>query len=115
MRVSVVGLGPGPAEWVTGAARTRLGLPGARVFVRTRLFPELDHLLAGTRWEAFDALYETATSLDEVHAGIVERLLAAGDDVIFAVPGDGVLGEAVVQRLLAADVRLEIVPGVPLA
>ena len=97
MRVSVVGLGPGPIDWITPAARSKLRLPGARVFVRTRLFPGLDGLLQSLTWESFDMVYETAASLDEVHAGILQRLLAGGDEVVLAVPGDGVIGEAILK------------------
>src|SRR6516164_7667322 len=103
MRVSVVGLGPGPLDWITPAAVARLQTPGARVFVRTRLFPGLAGLLEGVAWTSFDEVYEAATSMAEVEAAIAERLLAAGDDVVLAVPGDGVLGEAILARLLDSD------------
>jgi tetrapyrrole methylase family protein/MazG family protein len=86
------------------------------VFVRTRLFPKLDELLGGLAWESFDALYEAAESLDDVHTSIVERVLSVGDagEAVLAVPGDGLLGEAVVGRLVAGGAEVEVVPGVPL-
>jgi tetrapyrrole methylase family protein/MazG family protein len=142
MRVSVVGLGPGAVAWVTPAARERLHLPGARVFVRTRFFPNLDRLLDGVKWESLDDLYERADSLQDVQSAMAERLLNAGGasdatgpgdvvhptlsenraaretsgqgEVVLAVPGDGVLGEAVLQRLRDGGVVVEVVPGVPL-
>ena len=128
MRVWVVGLGPGPLDWITPAARSKLRLPGARVYVRTRVFPNLAELLDGVSWESFDALYESAASLDEVDAAIVARLLSSEKtadaervsrrqgtaDVVLGVPGDGVLGEVVVSRLLASGATLEVIPGVPL-
>src|ERR687888_238943 len=98
MRVSVVGLGPGPAEWISPAATSRLRIPGARVLLRTRFFPDVDQLLEGVPWESFDDVYERAESIAEVHEAIVRRLLEASDQVVYAVPGDGALGEAVVQR-----------------
>src|SRR5437660_1484468 len=113
MRVSVVGLGPGPLAWISSAAIDRLRTPGARVFVRTRFFPNLDQLLAGSSWESFDELYETASSLDQVNRGMAERLLASGDNVVLAVPGDGTLGEAVLERLRDGRADVEVVPGVP--
>jgi tetrapyrrole methylase family protein/MazG family protein len=115
MRVSVIGLGPGPLDWITPAAVARLQTPGARVFVRTRLFPGLAGLLEGVAWTSFDEVYEAATSMAEVEAAIAERLLAAGDDVVLAVPGDGVLGEAILARLLDSDASVDVVPGIPLA
>jgi len=114
VRITIVGLGPGPADWVTVAARARLSSPGARVFVRTRLFPGLGELLQGLVWESFDELYEQAASLDDVHAAMAARLLEAGDEVVLAVPGDGALGEAVLDRLRAGGAIVEIVPGIPL-
>jgi tetrapyrrole methylase family protein / MazG family protein len=114
MRVSVVGLGPGPSEWISSAAIARLRTPGARVFVRTRFFPHVEQILAGINWESFDQLYETADSLDEVHQQMAERLLSAGDEVVLAVPGDGVLGEAALRHLRDRGAQLEVVPGVAL-
>src|SRR5437588_10690502 len=70
MRVSVVGLGPGPLEWITPAAAARLRLPGARVFVRTRLFPNLELVLDGVAWQSFDDLYEQAESLADVQVAM---------------------------------------------
>ncbi len=116
MRISVVGLGPGPIEWVTPAARARLHQAQARVFVRTRFLPYLSELLEGVAWQSFDALYERAASLDEVSNGMVRELLAAdADEVVLGVPGDGSLGEAVLQRLRDGAAVVDIVPGVPLA
>src|SRR5579859_965544 len=114
MRVSVVGLGPGPLDWITPAAVARLRLPKARVFVRTRFFPGLDALLAGVDWSSFDDVYDAASSLSEVQSEIASRLLGAGDEVVLAVPGDGVLGEALLARLRDGGATLEVVPGVPL-
>jgi len=116
MRVSVVGLGPGPLDWITPAASARLQLPGARIFVRTSHFPGLADVLAGVAdWQSFDDVYEAAGSLDAVNATITDRLLTSGaDEVVLAVPGDGVLGEAILGRLIEAGASLEVVPGVPL-
>jgi tetrapyrrole methylase family protein/MazG family protein len=114
MRVSVVGLGPGPLDWITPAAISRLRTPGASVFTRTNLFPGLSTVLAGVDWESFDTVYESAGSLAEVNTTIVERLLTAGEEVVLAVPGDGVLGEAVLEPLIGGGAAVEVVPGVPL-
>jgi tetrapyrrole methylase family protein/MazG family protein len=116
MRVSVVGLGPGRLDWITPAARAKLHAPGARVFVRTSFIPGLAELLDGVAWESFDTVYDTSDSLDEVQAAILARLLSAGDEVVLAVPGDGVLGEAILSGLFSSGttVEVEVVPGMPL-
>jgi tetrapyrrole methylase family protein/MazG family protein len=114
MRVSVVGLGPGPIDWITPAAAARLRQPGARVFLRTRLIPGLEQLLDGVAWESFDVLYEQAESLAEVHERMAEQLLEAGEDVVLAVPGDGTLGEAVLNHVTSRGADVAVLPGVPL-
>jgi tetrapyrrole methylase family protein / MazG family protein len=110
MRVTVVGLGPGPRELLTVSAAEALRAPGAVVFARTRLHPAL----SGVEPESFDAQYDQASSLAEVEAEIVSRLLAVGSDVVLAVPGDGMLGESVLCALRAAGAEVVVVPGVPL-
>jgi tetrapyrrole methylase family protein/MazG family protein len=115
MRVTVVGLGPGPAEWVSAAAIACLQSPGARVCVRTALHPAVPDLLTGVEYESFDALYEQAATLEEVHAAIAERLLSQAEDVVLAVPGDGTLGEDLLERVRAAGAELRVIPGVALA
>lgn len=114
MRVSVVGLGPGAQEWVTQGALARLRDPAARVFVRTRAFPALEAILGERSWDSFDHLYDTCASLADLHSGMVARLLDAGDNVVLAVPGDGMLGEAVLAALRDGGAEVDIVPGVPL-
>jgi len=92
----------------------RLHLPGARVFLRTRLFPGIQKLLEGVVWESFDALYEQAESLRDVSRMMAERLISSGDEVVLAVPGDGTLGEAVLSRLREGRAVVEVVPGIAL-
>ena len=74
MKLTVVGLGPGPAEWLTEAARARLTAPGARIFARTRMHPAL----TGVEFESFDTLYDQSDSIAEVEASMVARLLGEG-------------------------------------
>jgi tetrapyrrole methylase family protein/MazG family protein len=112
--ICVVGLGPGPADWVTPAATQRLRAPGAKLFVRTRYWPGLDVIFKGLEWTSFDELYERAQSLEQVQEEMATRLLAAGEEVVLAVPGDGTLHEAILGRLRVAGARLKVVPGVPL-
>ncbi|HEV7663968.1 MAG TPA: SAM-dependent methyltransferase, partial [Chloroflexota bacterium] len=114
MRLSVVGLGPGRADWISAAAIDRLHTPGASVFARTRFFPGLDSLLADVRWDSFDELYERGDTLHEVHAEMAERLLTAGADVVLAVPGDGTLGEAVLDPLRRGGATIDVIPGITL-
>jgi tetrapyrrole methylase family protein/MazG family protein len=45
---------------------------------------------------------------------MAERLLGAGDDVVLAVPGDGILGEGVLETLRGNGATIDVIPGVPL-
>src|SRR3954469_25948364 len=103
MRVTVLGLGPGPIEYVTPAVRARLQAKNVRVLLRTRFLPQIE-LLDGITWQSCDDLYEGASSLSDVGSGIVARILSSPPDVevVLGVPGDGTLGEAIVDALRAA-------------
>ncbi len=116
--LTIVGLGPGPAEWVTAEARETLRTPGARVFVRTALHPAIPTLLDGVPFESFDSLYERAPDLDALYGQMADRLATAADEgqaTVLAVPGDGQIGEKILDRLRERGVDLRVVPGIPLA
>jgi tetrapyrrole methylase family protein/MazG family protein len=63
---------------------------------------------------SFDHLYESAASIDDVYAGIVEALVAAAGkhgEVLYAVPGSPAVAERTVELLLADPrVDVEVVP-----
>jgi len=108
--VTVIGLGPGPAELLTLAAQRWLTQTAVPVFARTRLHPALE----GVACVGLDSVYESAPTLGEVDGLLVARLLASGGDVVLAVPGDGVLGESILSGLRAAGASVGVVAGVPL-
>jgi tetrapyrrole methylase family protein/MazG family protein len=68
---------------------------------------------------SFDYLYESAESLDEVYAGIVEALVSsalAERSIIYAVPGSPVVAERAVELLRDDDrVTTVVLPGVSFA
>lgn len=108
--LTVVGLGPGPSAWLTQAGSAALRAEGVRVLARTRLHPALE----GVPYESFDELYAAADELDGLFSLIADRLgeAAATADVVYAVPGDGVLAEGVVAALRERDLRATVLPGV---
>lgn len=101
MTITVIGLGPGDPGLLTIQARDLL-LGEAPVWLRTRRHPTVQALpmLAGE--PSFDDLYDAGESFEAVYAAIVERLttMAANGDLVYAVPGDPLFGEATVQALL---------------
>jgi tetrapyrrole methylase family protein/MazG family protein len=105
-RVVVAGLGPAGPEVFTAATTAALDrIP--RRWLRTGRHPSAAAVPgAGT----FDHFYESATSLDEVYAGIVDALVedAAGHgEVLYLVPGSPLVAERTVELLLA-DGRVDV-------
>ena len=110
--ITVVGLGPGRPGLVTSEAMEALRSARA-CWLRTSRHPSAS-LVHGAR--SFDYLYESASHLEEVYAGIVEALVgvaASEGHVVYAVPGSPTVAERSVE-LLRADprARTEVLPGV---
>jgi tetrapyrrole methylase family protein/MazG family protein len=125
--VVVVGLGPAGADLVPEASYRALAT-AARAFVRTARHPAVEAAAAVAvgGLESFDRLYDTAGSIDEVYAAIVEELVeaaaAVADDagagpgvtgtafVAYAVPGSPFVAERTVVLLRSDDrVTVEVV------
>jgi len=103
-RVTVVGMGPGRPELITSETRAAIEASEVR-WLRTAHHPCADALSPAN---SFDSLYETATSLEEVYAGIVEALVESATtsgSVLYAVPGSPQVAERSVE-LLRADPRV---------
>ncbi len=102
MALTIVGLGPGDPGMITRAAWEALS-HAREVFLRTRIHPTVPHLPPGPIYHSFDELYEQAHDFAQVYDSIVARLVAAAahDDVVYAVPGDPMVAEGTVTRLLA--------------
>ncbi len=105
-RVVVVGLGPGDPRAVSVAVVDAIARIVVR-FVRTTRHPSA-HLVEPAA--SFDDLYECSATIDEVYAGVVERLVAAAaaeGEVLYAVPGSPFVAERTVE-MLRGDGRVEI-------
>lgn len=104
--VTVVGLGPAGAEYLTAETQTLLDgeLP---VWLRTARHPAAESVQATG---SFDELYETSPSFDHVYDTIVERLIDEAEThgrIVYAVPGSPTVAERTVE-LLRADDRVEL-------
>ncbi|MBI4770605.1 MAG: nucleoside triphosphate pyrophosphohydrolase [Chloroflexi bacterium] len=101
--ITILGLGPGDPALLTREAWQELA--GAQeIYARTRRHPTLDGLPAALTVHSFDTLYESHEDFGAVYQAIVARVLALGQrpgGVIYAVPGDPLIGEATTARLLA--------------
>jgi tetrapyrrole methylase family protein/MazG family protein len=112
-RVTVVGLGPAGATFLTDDV-VRLMDGAQRSFLRTARHPAADGLTGAV---ALDHLYESAGTFEEVYAAIVEVVVAAAQEsapvpIVYAVPGSPLVAERTVE-LLRGDARVDltIVPG----
>jgi len=104
--VVVVGLGPAGPELLTAATLDALAATPTR-YLRTTRHPAASAVEGAT---SFDALYETAATLEEVYAGIVDALAEAAAEhgtVLYAVPGSPLVAERAVE-LLRADARVDV-------
>jgi tetrapyrrole methylase family protein/MazG family protein len=109
-RIVVIGLGPaGPDLLTTEAAARIAAVP--RQHLRTRRHPAA---VALPDAQAFDDLYDDASSFDAVYAAIVGALIASAaehGEVLYAVPGSPAVAERTVELLLADDrVEVEVLP-----
>lgn len=117
MALTIIGLGPGDPGLLTRRAWDVLSGAG-NVYLRTRRHPTVVHLPPQVTLHSFDELYEAGDSFEGVYVGIVTRVLelAAAGDVVYAVPGDPMVAEGTVTRLLRdcheRGIPVEIVHGV---
>jgi tetrapyrrole methylase family protein / MazG family protein len=117
MTLTIVGLGPGNIEDLTLKAWRTLESADI-VYLRTERHPCVAHLPQTTLYKSFDDLYEQHDDFAEVYAAISDKLLsmATGADVVYAVPGDPLVGEATTTHLLqaaeSAHISVQIVNGI---
>lgn len=106
-RVTIVGLGPAGAEYVTEHTLQEIARVPHR-YLRTGRHPSA-HLVPDA--VTFDDIYEAADTFADVYAEITDRLVAAAaqhGEVLYAVPGSPLILERTV-RSLRADPRIECV------
>ncbi len=102
----VVGLGPAGPDLLTAATLDALAATPRR-YLRTTRHPAAVAVAGAV---SFDSIYESASSLEDVYAGIVDALAEAAAEhgtVLYAVPGSPLVAERTVE-LLRADERVEV-------
>ncbi len=100
--LTIVGLGPGSPELVTRGAWQVLE-HAEEVYLRTADHPLAQILNDFTTVTSFDELYDACNDFQAVYDGIVSRLIALArrpGGVVYAVPGDPMVGEATVSALI---------------
>ncbi len=112
--ITLVGLGPAGSNQLSLAAREALRAANV-VFVRTERHPSVAWLRSeNIAFRAFDELYETLASFDEVYNEVATQVLASSTlgDVAFAVPGHPLVGERstrmIIDRAREAGIEVRI-------
>lgn len=116
--ITIIGLGPGSMKHLTLAAWEALQ-QNDTVYLRTSRHPCVEEFPATLHCVSFDDVYESHEKFDDVYSEIAERVLAIarqGSKVLYAVPGDPLVGEASVAKIVRAahaeSINVEIIPGV---
>ena len=102
-RITIIGLGPGDPGLLTRQAWQALS-HAEEIYLRTALHPVVAHLPDSLQVHNFDDLYDKLPNFPSVYDAIVERLLELAvrpQGVVYAVPGDPMVGEGTVQQLRA--------------
>jgi tetrapyrrole methylase family protein/MazG family protein len=99
--ITIVGLGPGKADWLTQEARAALAA-AREVWVRTARHPTVAEL-PELPWKPMDSFYEREEDFSAVYLAIAEEILRLAerpDGVCYAVPGSPRVGEATVTQIV---------------
>src|SRR6266566_2116190 len=107
--ITIVGLGPGQWSDLTLEAYRVLAQAAVEeraVYFRTLIHPTIEQLkieLPGLHCGSFDRFYDESSNWETLYQRIAEEIcsLAAGQAVIYAVPGHPLIGESSVQHVLA--------------
>jgi tetrapyrrole methylase family protein/MazG family protein len=100
--ITLLGLGPGDPNLLTREAWDVLNASSS-AYLRTRRHPTVAGLPANLRLKDFDDAYDSAENFDGVYAHIADAIIASAQahgDVIYAVPGHPLVGEATVPLIL---------------
>ncbi|MHB0868491.1 MAG: bifunctional methyltransferase/pyrophosphohydrolase YabN [Chloroflexota bacterium] len=118
MKITVVGLGPGPYALLTREAADLLER-APKVWLRTSRHPTVQQLPPTVKWESLDYVYDRCESFEKLYQELAQELLAIAQregDTIYAVPGDPSMAEDSVREILRLaqeqNIELQLMPGV---
>lgn len=116
--ITIIGLGPAALDQLSMRAWEILRRTET-LYLRSSQHPGLPDLPSHITLRSFDEVYEAFDQFDDVYAEIAERVLRTAQregQVVYAVPGDPLVGEASVSRIreraAAAGIQVEIVHGI---
>lgn len=102
--ITIVGLGPAGAEYLTREAWAHLEQCG-EIWLRTKFHPAVAGLPEGVRVRSFDEVYDSSEDIGAVLETIVQQVLELGkreQGVTYGVPGSPFVAEETVSEVLKA-------------
>lgn len=113
-KIYIIGLGPGDVGDLTLEAveRAENGIPN---FIRTKEHPVIEFFYnKNIDFISFDEKYEESSTFSDVYSKIVKDLMleASKGDINYWTPGNPMVAESVVKKLLEEDVEVEIISGI---
>ena len=100
--ITILGLGPGSIDDISRRAWDKLST-ASMLFLRTERHPCVSELPEHIHYVTFDDAYQIHDRFEDVYRKIADTILdiaRQGRDVVYAVPGDPLVGEASVNLLI---------------
>ncbi|HEX2988143.1 MAG TPA: SAM-dependent methyltransferase, partial [Chloroflexota bacterium] len=118
MKITILGLGPGPYPLLTQEAREVLDQT-PKLWLRTSRHPTVEKLPKTVKWESLDYVYDRCESFDCLYRELAAEVISIArreGDIVYAVPGDPTVAEDSVREILKAagdeGIEIQIVSGV---
>lgn len=118
MKITVVGLGPGPYALLTKEAAGLLE-QAPKVWLRTSRHPIVHQLPPSVKWESLDYVYDRSEAFEKLYQELAQEVISLASregELLYAVPGDPSVAEDSVRELLRLareqGVEVRVVPGV---
>ncbi len=115
--ITIVGLGPAGAEYLTREAWAHLKQCG-EIWLRTKFHPAVAGLPEGLGVRSFDEIYDSKNDIGEVLETIVQQVMELGrreQGVTYGVPGSPFVAEETVSELMkaveASDLPIRLIDG----
>ena len=116
--ITIIGLGPGSIDDLSLRAWHKLQNTST-LYLRTSRHPCVSSLPQTLNLVSFDDVYQRHEQFEDVYAEITQQILELArkdGEVVYAVPGDPLVGEAtvtrIVQRAREESIDLEIIHGI---